>query len=279
MEMSPARNARYGHVKDFAVNKELRRLHVPKAFSQFTHVIWISDVSILRSSRNACRNRNPVVPTTANIHPHSARHAQPRRDNFLICRLYLLPSDFRNHQRRKTIFHCTDKLCNCIIEMNILANTTKTKISWRSYNWSWHTWMSCLGLLAWQWIWISTVLSWNLSTPLWKSGNNLKSLGTRMVAWSKFHIQESQILDAIVRNVVARATWSAILFVTAPQKIKWQGFEIGHRSLFSRLFSRAYLWFNLTTNNVYTLKRVTENPRNQTFYMLALPNEPRTSNS
>jgi hypothetical protein len=38
MEITPARNARHGHMKDSAVSKELR-LPVPKAFSQLTRVL------------------------------------------------------------------------------------------------------------------------------------------------------------------------------------------------------------------------------------------------
>jgi len=57
MERTPAKNARDGHVKDFAVSKELRLL-VPKAFSQLTcplHATWMLDVFIPRSSRDVCR--------------------------------------------------------------------------------------------------------------------------------------------------------------------------------------------------------------------------------
>jgi hypothetical protein len=124
-----------------------------------------------------------------------------------------------------------------------------------------------------------TYLSWNLSTSLWKSANNLKFLGTSRVTWSMFHIQESQILDATVRNVVAWGTWRAILFATALRKIKWQYFELSHCCcVLPSLCSIAYLWFNLTTNNVYSWKSVIEKHRTQSFQMLALPNEPRTSN-
>jgi hypothetical protein len=40
-----------------------------------------------------------------------------------------------------------------------------------------------------------------------KFGNNLKSLGTRMVIRSKFRTEDPQILSATVRNLVARVTW------------------------------------------------------------------------
>lgn len=92
----------------------------------------------------ASSNSSPAFPTIASIHPHRARHAQPRRDHFVVCRRYLLPSHFRNHQRSKTVFQSTGKSCNCIIEKNILANTTKTKMSRWCYNSRWHKWMSQL---------------------------------------------------------------------------------------------------------------------------------------
>jgi len=133
---------------------------------------------------------------------------------------------------------------------------------------------SYVGLLVWQWIWMSTVLSWKLRMSLWKSGNNLQILGASRVTWNKFHIQESQILGAIVRNFVAWATWIAIIFANAVRKIKWQDFELGHCCVFPRLFSRYYLWFNLTTNNDYSWKSVIEKLRTQSFQMSALPNEP-----
>ena len=94
---------------------------------------------------------------------------------------------------------------------------------------------SYVGFLVWQWIWMSAVLSWKLSTPLWKSENNPKILGTSRVTWSKFHIQKSQILDAIVWNVVAWATWSTTFFANTLRKIKWQDFELSHCCVFPSL--------------------------------------------
>ena len=40
-----------------------------------------------------------------------------------------------------------------------------------------------------------------------KSSNHLKILGTRRVAWSMFHTQNSQILGAIIENLVALVSW------------------------------------------------------------------------
>jgi len=76
------------------------------------------------------------------------------------------------------------------------------------------------------------------------------------------------------RNVVVWATWSAIIFANALRKIKWQDFESGHCCVFPRHFSRYYLWFNLTTNNVYSWKSVIEKLRTQSFQMSALPLNP-----
>jgi len=105
---------------------------------------WIFSFPVAGEMCVASSNSSPAFPTIASIHPHRARHAQPPGYQFVVCRQYLLLSHFRNHQSRKTVFQCTGKSCNCITEMNILANTTKTKISWWCYSSRWHIWMSQL---------------------------------------------------------------------------------------------------------------------------------------
>ena len=42
---------------------------------------------------------------------------------------------------------------------------------------------------------------------LQKSSSHLQLLGVTRVTWSKFHIEDPQILGATVQNLVARATW------------------------------------------------------------------------
>jgi hypothetical protein len=74
-------------------------------------------------------NSSPAFHTIASIHPHRARHTHHRRDLCVVCRRYLLPSHFRNHQHRKIFFQCTGKSCNCLIEVKILAKNQQRQKS------------------------------------------------------------------------------------------------------------------------------------------------------